>query len=550
MALSESEELELLELEAEAAAASPKPSMGRGEAALHTGAEGATFGFSDELKGAAAHPVGAAKQLANLLGTNFQGEDVEGYKKVRDDERASVEKAYEEYPVQSYASSIGASMLPTLLTGGAGAFAKGGQALSKLAPKLSPGAIKTIQTGLSSGVMGGSLATGKSKANSAGELTGDAAQGFGIGAVTGAGLQGLMNKLAPSSLNASANKSAVDAIGMKAGQKAKEIGRDNIDDLGQALRDSGIVKGVPSSATMLDRARTVQENAQQGISDILNKFDDIISKNPDLKGAGVNAAAVADDITKSVINPIKKSEVKAPIVAELEKMVRDIRSMGDVIPFQQAQRIKGYFKDIFSQGSPEEITAATRFGTALDKAAQNISNQIKNPTLAAEYAAQKKMYGAATKALDSLPSKVNKDATSGFSFTDMLKGGGAAVATAAHTGGAGMLPLAVGGAAVVGSKMAGKYGAVASTAAKSTASNVIKKVGDFLTASNDNIIRSAQTLAQRPDAVSQKLSNILMNASEMGANNTAKNALIFTLMQTPPYRALLQTLVDGEDSAE
>jgi len=104
----------------------PQEEMSKPEAALVGGTQGLTAGFSDELRGAIASPVGAAKEIGrkyfgyepgeNYDGLQLEDQDIAKYKSKRDLYRYLQDKAAADQPYTYYPSAVAGG----LVSGGAG----------------------------------------------------------------------------------------------------------------------------------------------------------------------------------------------------------------------------------------------------------------------------------------------------------------------------------------------------------------------------------------------------------------------------------------------
>jgi hypothetical protein len=138
--------------------------ISRGEALLHTGLSGSTFGFGDELVGAAT--AGLLKATGKAGNRSFP----ELYREIQQEQQQDLQRSREQYPVQSFATE--------LISG----FPAGNAALK--AAKLTGQGIKTITKG---GALLGALG-GAGEARNIEELPKETLKGAGIGAALGAGI--------------------------------------------------------------------------------------------------------------------------------------------------------------------------------------------------------------------------------------------------------------------------------------------------------------------------------------------------------------------------
>lgn len=151
--------------------------------------QGLTFGSRDEIAGAFKSPVGAAKEIANKFGAEFSDQDVEAYKKERDEARALDKKAKEDNPGFYTAGEIGGSIATAAIPMGA---------MSTIGQAARSGA----RLGLISGV-------GQSEAGDAKGLVRDAAISTGMGYTFGGLAKGAGDLLTRAR---SGSKAATEAI--------------------------------------------------------------------------------------------------------------------------------------------------------------------------------------------------------------------------------------------------------------------------------------------------------------------------------------------------
>jgi hypothetical protein len=166
--------------------------VGMGESFLRSGAQGATLGLADEITAALQHPVGAAKAVANLIGADISGEDLEGYKKIRDESRAAYKAAEEANPMTSLAGNIAGGLLPaaaaTLLTGGAAPAALAAGEAAGVGTELAAAArpLSNVEKAIRLGALeGGAYGVGQSEKENLSGIAGEAAKGAAVGGALG-----------------------------------------------------------------------------------------------------------------------------------------------------------------------------------------------------------------------------------------------------------------------------------------------------------------------------------------------------------------------------
>lgn len=226
-------------------------SLGRG------GAQGISFGLRDEAAGALQNPLGGLKEIANKFGAHFSDEDIDSYKKERDESRRLDSVAKQANPMSYGAGQIAGGAAPALLTGGAGG-------LGSLAAQ---GAVQGL---------------GSSDAEYLGGLAKDAAIGGTIGgAIGGAGkllanpatanvAQNVVERIATNpKLSKVAALQPLQGISNAAGKAIKKVAGDTFGALGDFVGDQAgrvaayKVPGVNVVQGISDAASLVQKGAQK-----------------------------------------------------------------------------------------------------------------------------------------------------------------------------------------------------------------------------------------------------------------------------------------------
>jgi hypothetical protein len=153
---------------------SDSPESGFFEALLRGAAQGATFGFADEL-------TGAGEAAMDVLGPNAGiGDFLQKYNQHRDESRLEYKMNEEEHPYASMAGNV---------LGGVGTMA--------LAPASATAALGLTGAGLTGAMKAGAVAggltgLGNSEAESVGGLAADTVVGGGVGGIMGAATHGLI----------------------------------------------------------------------------------------------------------------------------------------------------------------------------------------------------------------------------------------------------------------------------------------------------------------------------------------------------------------------
>lgn len=155
------------------------------ESALRGAAQGATFGFADELQGGA---LGALEAFKSGGATSFR----EAYEQQRDAARAKFTAAAQENPLAYLGGQVAGGIAGSALTPGAGVVGIAGKAASAIGGTGKAAALGRgiVQMGGAGAISGGVTAAGESEAKSLGGIASDVTGGAGAGAAFGGVLGG------------------------------------------------------------------------------------------------------------------------------------------------------------------------------------------------------------------------------------------------------------------------------------------------------------------------------------------------------------------------
>lgn len=249
-------------LSARAAAPSPlEGDVGAGEAALQGATQGLTLGFADELGG------GLQAAAQKLQGSETPLLDL--YVQHRDKLRQDLERARKAHPYITGGAQFLGSIPTVLATGGAGL---GSAALA-----------------------GGAMAAGESNADlTKGEVM-PLVKDTATGAVIGAGTAGLAEAASPY-VQKAANYLGVKSLGPRMKDLRNVVGTDKIDEMGQALHDSGIIKPLQSAegafGALSDKTDELGNAIEQGFANA--------PTNP-----VIDAAEIANSVKKGAAENLK-----------------------------------------------------------------------------------------------------------------------------------------------------------------------------------------------------------------------------------------------------
>lgn len=155
------------------------------ESGLRGAAQGATFGFADEIQGGA---LGALEAFKSGGATSFR----EAYEQQRDAARAKYTAAQQENPLSYMGGQLAGGIAGSALTPGAGVLGIAGKAASAIGGtgKAANIARGIVQAGGAGAISGGATAAGESTAKDLGGIASDVGGGAGAGAAFGGVLGG------------------------------------------------------------------------------------------------------------------------------------------------------------------------------------------------------------------------------------------------------------------------------------------------------------------------------------------------------------------------
>lgn len=375
---------------------SPPTDIGKLESFLRGGGQGLSLGFGDELTGA-----------VESLFTDST------YEEARDESRQANRLAREANPKTFIAGDVAGSILPVIASGGQGAVARG-------AAKLAPTTIKGMMA------LGAAQGAGYSEEEEIPGLIRDMGMSSvlagGVGTVA-KGLGAVAKNLRAEPLTDIAQTRGAKALGtpkrMMSDPKLAAQAKSDA----QLMLDEGVIKWNSSFADMADDVTKLKADTGKAIGsylesvDMRGKFFDVNKAVADLEtlrpraanGKVLNAGAYAD-INRTIDNAI--DTVKAHRSKSLS--------------FETANEVKGVLQDLANWNSNKNATlldkkVAGTFRQTVDDSLESVSNTPKNAGMFEDFLGDKKVYGAANRAEDSLWGRVGADnANKTASLTDMV----------------------------------------------------------------------------------------------------------------------------------
>ena len=328
------------------------------DSALRGAAQGATFGFADEI-------AGAFGGLSSYVDPNSDPTATwsERYSQSRDASRRAFDDAYKQNPYSYGAGELGASVVTALAPGGlvvkgaqglskGAQLARGAQAGSKLAKLGKVARTGTLQAGL--------YGAGDSEQENLSDVAKDAAKAAALGAGTNLALAGfgkaipkekfadaykyLANKLGSGSKRL-AERSAVHAtVGNQAKYMDDLVRRGKVGERGRAILDEGLLDGIaPNRQKLYSNATAKKSQIGKELGDLVeNEFSDI----------SVDGSKIASKI-RSYADDIAGPQNEG-VYNQLLKQADAYDEMGS-IPMKEAQRLKNQYQWSMTDPSSQSL---------------------------------------------------------------------------------------------------------------------------------------------------------------------------------------------------
>lgn len=424
-------------------AASKQSMPSTAEALMRGAAQGGSAGFADE----ATAGLGAVKDyIAGKFGLRGDIDLPDAYKGWKQAIQARDQAAQQAHPTVFDVGEMGGNAMLAAAPGLGALNAGKGAALGEVVAK--------------SALQGGLTGYGKSNADSLTGDAGNAALGVGLGALGGLGGYGAgkalgavggaaSDALAPVAdwLDKKANARAIKALAPTLSQQELLNNKGVADELGQQLRDQGVVKFGSSVKDMAPRLEEFLGKKGQRIGDIRDEVSDAMGNSVDLsrlrdKGNALSAFTDASDTATQKMadaygqNASALARVPERSVNEAQEIVQGLNNQ---IPFNKP----------YADLTPEQQALKQLRGDIVGQVDQNV-NQY-SPELGKEYQDLKNQFGLFKNAepiLDKAAARQDRNAD--FGLRDML-----AATAAGAQGNAGGVKQA---AAALASKLARERG--------------------------------------------------------------------------------------------
>lgn len=312
------------------------PIEGKGVSQLESGlrgaAQGATFGFADELTGG----LEAAKDWI----TNDPAGFMDNYKKHRDEARVNYRAAEAANPKTYLGGQLGGSV-PTLFVPGLGAAEAG----AGLASVIGRGAVQGAAMGL-----------GASEGENASDLARDAAIGAGVGGAAGA----IGDKIVGPAISGASNLAesfgnrltgTADRLFEKATGATGKQSEKFAEGAGRELRNRNLIRFGDSPEKIAERVGAAHAESGQAIGQALEALD--------AKGVTASLSNVADAI-ESRIKDLSETPGNEKIIKQLNAELDNLYERGQSeIPISKGEVAKRNYQSQTNYNSPEAEKKAT-----------------------------------------------------------------------------------------------------------------------------------------------------------------------------------------------
>lgn len=496
------------------------PEVPKWKSATLGASQGASMGWGDE---GSALIVALAKKMTS----RGQGTFEENYVKARDHLRAKIDEAKEANPKTYLAGEIGGGIATAPLAGE-----------GNVARLAALGAIQGLGNSEADLTKGDVL--GAARDTAIGGTIGAAMKP--VGWAVGKAGSAIKNMINPEWLEELAQSRAAKALGYTKAMLKKPGAIPRSREVGQEMLDKGVIKWNSSADDMSEGATDLLETKGKAIGDFLR------GRTPSFETSDMVAALNKVRPTNSEGQWLQGGQYDK-INKLIDEAIDTARAHGEMIPFEEANKLKGMLQNIVNwqstnveQETGRKIAGAAResIDNTLTARAKSVADphmtfrdEYSSPEEAMsrveEFFANKKTYGAAQEAQDALANRVSSDATGkDFGLTDAVLGTGLGATKGMGTA----------TAAVSGKKLYEKYADPAIASAANWGAKTLKSVGDKI----------PELLKTNPAALG-KYAGVLGAAARQGAQ--AVTVRHFVLSNTDPeYREMIRRMEDGKTEFE
>lgn len=500
------------------------PTVSPTESALRGAGQGASFGFGDELVGGIR---GAEQKLLDAAEGNKQGKSlVETYREYRDEDRAKNKAAATENPKAFTSGELGGGLTSMLVPG------LGEANVAKMAALGGLQGLGNSQADVTQGDIGGAAR--------------DTAIGSGIGGAAGAIIPPVVGG-ATKALGGMTDPEMWQNLAQKYGAKALGFTKRLINtpqkmnaakDVAQTMLDNGVITPLSSAQDMSDSVQGLISKSGKAIGDFLKA-----------RGNGFDTQSAVDAL--NALKPRDSSGNRLmggaydKVSGLIDNAIDTVRAHGDVIPFEEANKLKGFLQSLTNWNSSQAEAEVGRgiAGAMRGAVDTSLENQASSNILGNSYPAgnsptqsmsevenfmnNKKIYGASQTAQDALANRLSSEAgNKNFGLTDTILGaaGGAAEMVSGH------LPIATSAAMGI-KKTAERYGNQTLAVGANKMASISEKLPKIL-----------QTAPQ----MLGKYAPILQSAAAQGTRALAVRH--FLMMQNDPnYQITIHNISEGQN---
>jgi len=343
-----------------------KPSVSKTESFIRGAGEMASLGLGDEFSAAVTNPMGAAKQIGNLLGASFKDEDIDAYIAQRDANRKAQDEASVANPNTSLAGNI----------------------LGGIATSVIPGA-STLKGAV---VTGAGLGLGSSKSEDLGGLLMDAEVGAAGGAL-GYGIADVGSKIVGAGIKKATPyvKNAGDSLKKVGGYIAENAtggtGRQAagyVPNTGVEMLEAGLVGYGDDAASILKKVTARHNQAGAAIGDALETLE---------KRGVTGSVDNVVNVLESQIDDLSRTPGNEKLIKQLQGEIDNLYNRGQSdLGFKGIEEAKRTFQGQTNYASPEfEKKASTKIAKAFKDEAERAAIAA-DPSIAKKFLEEKKMY--------------------------------------------------------------------------------------------------------------------------------------------------------------
>lgn len=543
-------------------------------------AQGATFGFADELAGAA----GAAGDV--LTGQTTMEKILDAYRQNLEESRQAFKQAEERSPTAFTVGNVGGGILTGLATAGAAPALVGARGAAALANLRNAGTLGRIAEAGAIGAGSGAVAgLGTSEADltqgEVGEALKDVGTGAAFGGVFGAGLQGGVEGIKGIG---SAVKGAANLIGKtetagnigKAYQLGKE-GTDIVTSKGLETAEEGVraearglakeSKDVLSAAgKKVGEAKKAAASSTQDLSEELEKISEQISRlnisdDPDAINDVAKLQKWLQNLTegKEGTGGIDPTSVEFKKAMEIKNTLNKfsgskggVPKIEDIEAQNELKQIAKSINDKLTTATPELASANKNYAT-VKQSLETLGLDPANDFVRDAATGQQRLTVAAEQKINSVIKRMARDTDAGENAAVKLNETLRMLEAVDPAKAQALKPRLQKASEVLDlAQKAQRLGLLnRSTYIKSgtvSAANVlgmgVKKLSD---ATPQQLQQITNTLMQR-GGKSMKLVQPLVDA--MKKDNVGRNAALFALQQNPEYREMLKEFLGEEEPQE